>query len=114
MSQLRDQIIAKLDHSFFWLSPDSGAFLYSYNLLANLKPGQLGGHVVDGADENAVPLESDLVLVLVGVVQAEGLVDRGALVHELNGTAWVRGDVADCHETRGKVGAAWRRLDPGD
>ena len=84
-----DEPIARPDYCqvrsfFFWLGPDSGAFLYSHNLLANSKPGQLGGHVVDGADENAVPLESDLVLVLVGVVETEGLVDRGALVHELN------------------------------
>ena len=78
------------------------------------KPGQLCGHVVDGADEDAVPLERHLVLVLVGVVQAERLVDRGALVHELDGTAWIGRDVADGNETGGKVRASRRGLDPRD
>lgn len=36
-----------------------------------------------------------VVDVLVGVVHAEGLVDGGALVHELDGAAGVGRDVAD-------------------
>ncbi len=31
-------------------------------------PGQLGRHVVDGADEYAVPLDAFLVLVLVSII----------------------------------------------
>ena len=39
--------------------------------------------------------ESLLVLVPIGVVETEGLVDRGALVHELDRSPRVGGDVAD-------------------
>ena len=80
----------------------------------SIKPGQLCGHVVDGADEDAVPLERHLVLVLVGVVQAEWLVNRGALVHELDGAARIGRDVADGNKTGGEVRAARRGLDPRD
>ena len=73
------------------------------------KPGQLCGHVVNGADEDAVPLERHLVLVLVGVVQAERLVDRGALVHELDGAAGVGGDVADGEQPMGEGRSACGR-----
>ena len=62
-------------------------------------PGQLCWHIVDGAYEDSVPLERHLVLVLVGVVETEGLVDRGALVHELNGTARVRRNVTNGQQT---------------
>ena len=116
MSQLPDQIIAALAHSF-----KSLVQIVNLNLIGILsktlmctKPGQLCGHVVDGADEDAVPLERHLVLVLVGVVQAERLVDRGALVHELDGTARIGRDVADGNKTGGEVRAARRGLDPGD
>ena len=109
MSQLPDQIIAALAHSFKKLSPDWLAFC-----IMSIKPGQLCGHVVDGADEDAVPLERHLVLVLVGIVQAEWFVDRGALVHELDGTAWIGRDVADGNKTGGEVRASRRGLDPRD
>ena len=44
-------------------------------------PGQLGRHVVDGADEDAVPLEALLVLVLVGVIPASS----GVLIFRVSG-----------------------------
>ena len=46
-------------------------------------------------DEYAWPPEGLLVLVPVGVVEAEGLVDGRALVHELDRAAGVGRDVAD-------------------
>ena len=59
---------------------------------------QLSRHVVDGADQDAGPLERLLVLVAVGVVEAEGLVDGGALVHELNRASWIGADVANADQ----------------
>ena len=53
-------------------------------------------------DEHSGPSEALLVLVPVGVVQAERLVDGGTLVHELDGAAGVGGDVADGKESVGK------------
>lgn len=54
-----------------------------------------------------------VVDVLVGVVHAEGLVDGGALAHELDGAAGVGRDVADGEqpaggaETLGALGTDW-------
>lgn len=45
-----------------------------------------------GGGDTGVPVVVD---VLVGIVHAEGLVDGGALVHELDGAAGVSRDVAD-------------------
>ena len=45
-------------------------------------------------------------------LQAEGLVDGGALVHELDGAAGIRGYVADGDEPAGQVGRAGRGGDP--
>ena len=114
MSQLPDQIIAALAHSFKGsIDPDCEAQpCWHFNFRS--KPGKLCGHVVNGADEDAVPLERHLVLVLVGVVQAEWLVDRGALVHELDGTTRIGRDVADGNKTGGEMRAARRGLDPRD
>ena len=78
------------------------------------KPGQLCGHVVDGADEDSVPLERHLVLVLVGIVETEWLVNGGALVHEFNGAAWICRDVTDGNEPGGKMWGARGGLDPRD
>ena len=78
------------------------------------QPGQLCWHIVDGADEDSVPLERHLVLVLVGIVQTEWLVNGGALVHEFNGAAWICRDVTDGNEPGGKMWAARGGLDPRD
>ena len=53
-------------------------------------------------DEHSGPPEALLVLVPVGVVQTEGLVNGGALVHELDGAAGVGGDVADGEQPMGE------------
>ena len=76
------------------------------------QPGQLCWHIVDGADEDSVPLERHLVLVLVGIVQTEWLVNGGALVHEFNGAAWICRDVTDGNEPGGKMWGARGGLDP--
>ena len=78
------------------------------------QPGQLCWHIVDGADEDSVPLERHLVLVLVGIVQTEWLVNGGALVHEFNGAAWICRDVTDGNEPGGKMWGARGGLDPRD
>ena len=78
------------------------------------QPGQLCWHIVDGADEDSVPLERHLVLVLVGIVETEWLVNGGALVHEFNGAAWICRDVTDGDKPGGKMGAARGGLDPRD
>ena len=78
------------------------------------QPGQLCWHIVDGADEDSVPLERHLVLVLVGIVQTEWLINGGALVHEFNGAAWICRDVTDGNEPGGKMGGARGGLDPRD
>ena len=78
------------------------------------QPGQLCWHIVDGADEDSVPLERHLVLVLVGIVQTEWLVNGGALVHKFNGAAWICRDVTDGNEPGGKMWAARGGLDPRD
>ena len=78
------------------------------------QPGQLCWHIVDGADEDSVPLERHLVLVLVGIVQTEWLVNGGALVHEFNGAAWICRDVTDGDKAGGKMWAARGGLDPRD
>ena len=85
-------------------------------------PGQLGGHVVDGTDEHAWPLEGLLVLVVINslyliviyifaynlvvlcIVETEGLINAGALVHELNGAPRVSGDVRDGNQSTGQLG----------
>ena len=78
------------------------------------QPGQLCWHIVDGADEDSVPLERHLVLVLVGIVQTEWLVNGGALVHKFNGAAWICRDVTDGNEPGGKMWGARGGLDPRD
>ena len=60
-------------------------------------------------DEHSGPPEALLVLVPVGVVQTEGLVNGGALVHELDGAAGVGGDVADGEQPMREGGSAWGR-----
>ena len=57
-------------------------------------------------DEDSGSPEGLLVLVPVGVVEAEGLVDGGALVHELDRAAGVGRDVADGQQPMGEGGSA--------
>ena len=53
-------------------------------------------------------LERLLVLVPVRVVEAEGLVDGGALVHELDGAARVGRNVADGQQPVRKMWSSWK------
>lgn len=59
---------------------------YFERFLTGFNEGSIGG------GHTGLPVVVD---VLVGVVHAEGLVDGGALVHELDGSARVGRDVAD-------------------
>ena len=68
--------------------------------------GQLRGHVVDRADEDSGPFERLFVLVAVGVIEAEGLVDGRALVHELDRAPGVGGVVADGQQPVRQGGSA--------
>lgn len=92
-------------------------------------PRQLRRHVVDGAHQHPRPLETVTkiyippikrekisplrFLISVRVVEAEGGVDGGALVHELNGAARVGGNVADGQHAVRQGGRPHRNGQPG-
>ena len=57
-------------------------------------------------DKDSGSPEGLLVLVPVGVVEAEGLVDGGALVHELDRATGVGRDVADGQQPMREGGSA--------
>ena len=67
-----------------------------------------GGKVIP--DEDPGSPEGLLVHVPVGVVNTEGLVDSGALVHELDRATGVGGDVADGEQPMGEGGSTYQGI----
>ena len=56
-------------------------------------------HIVNGADEDTIALESHLVLVVLCIIETERFIYGSALIHELDGTAWISRNVADCDQS---------------
>lgn len=76
-------------------------------------PGQLRGHVVYRTHQHSGSLEALGILIPIRIVQTEGSVYRGALIHELNGATRVGGYIANGQHPMRQSGTSLAGRQPG-